>query len=568
MLVLLCVATRVRTNWTDLQIAGDWPWFFRHATELAYGLDRTGQPPYLYTSAPSLVFALLSRLIDDPTRMLQAWSVWGSLAAPVSYLATRRLAGPAAGVAVGLLVAFSCGDVAVTTGIKSPYAVSLFTACLALGLLAARSRRPWGPPLMVTGALMAACHHVGLAPMATLACLLAGANLYTFRHRHTRTAAATAAVAAFLVVGFVVLEDGANLRADLAAFDTRYPTSSPQVLSEEPRPGTVAAWWEIVVSQRHPFGTRARAGLNANTVVVILLGVTTLAGCIASIIASQRELRTTRRRARERIIAKVLLDDPVLQLLALFLAGLLPYLRLATSRGHFEAHHLVALLPLSATAVVAAARLIVPARPKLLRRVTPAAVVVAWIGLVEYANHTSFDPICGAWSTTTRLWKPFERCDDPDAESLEPRPPTDDETYSFASAADLAVAIRADARRSDQRPVVFGWFDTRPWAEPGLYVNLVQELALSSWSTFDLAPACYLVVRGEDAGMVDAGQPLPAPDAPFAVFAYPDCEALGALQPWLCDPSLRRVVSRRQDGASFPNTVMPCASSGFRGDGS
>ena len=556
MVVVLYVSAWIRTNWADLAVTADSPWFQRRSNELAYGLQLTGRAQYLYTSIPCLLFGGFLRLFDDPMRMIRAWAVFGSLAAPIAYLAARMLTGRLAGTAVGLLMAFSSADISVVTGIKSPYNISLFTACIALGLVAGTQRRPWGPPMLIFGCAMAVGHHVGLWILAPIVCLLATAHLLTIPLRRVYASALVALALGGLVVYAVAELDGETLFGDVASLEECHPSLTPSGGTEQRR-GLLASSFEILLGD-HPLSDTARCGLNMTPAVVILFLLTSLGGCVVFIAARPRKGATSDGRDRSRWVAAAV----SVQLLVLVIAGIAPYMGMAVKRGYLEYHHLVSLLPLVAVGMVGAARAMAPQRWRWIQATSPAVLVFVWIGLVEIGVDGNL-AACSAAETDSMKSLRNMRSTPPLIDPSLHRSSWPDETYSLLAATTLSNAIRDDARSHDGHPIVFGWFDMYRAGhrdnQPVIFTTHVEELTRSSWRTTGLQHSCYLILRAEDAATVPRGRSLPRePDAHFAAIAFESCDEFISLEETLCDLQSSLEVVGLHKNSPFTIPPLPC----------
>lgn len=554
MLLLLALAARLRAGWGDLYITPDWPFFFQFTNELEQGLRsgaRAGFP--LYTSIPFLLFSLLNLLLDDPVHAVKAWAIVGALAAPVSYLAARGPGGRAAGLAVGVLVAISAGDCRNLTGLETPGPISLFTACAALGLVAGAARRPWGPPLMIFGTAMAIGHHTGLWLMAPLACGLAVLHGLSLSRRDRIVAGAASLVVGGLIVAAVFRLDGARLAIELPEVDSIAGTWGHRTLGQEEHhdlseasAGLLGTSFDLLFASDYPLGEHARFGLNVTPPAALLILVTWLVGCGAFALRAARYLGRPRAAKGRLGVVRLLAAAGDVQLIAMIGVGMVPYLWMASRHLYLLPSHVVAFLPLVAVATVGSARASARLFRPSLRRVLPAVVACAWVGLVEFA------PDRGGWTPAD--------AEHPWIGAL----PLEQSSRSFRSAAVLSEAIRGDARGRGQRPFVYGWFDRTEPHELGAFTALVQEMANASWRTHGLQPACYLVVIDEDAGRIDAGRPVPTqPETPLTVVAFETCAELSSLEPRLCGEEPRAVVHLKGNWPVSADQLLGCATHGL-----
>lgn len=560
MSLVLLGAARFRTGWSDLPINEDWYRFFEFANGLDHLLEFPPDPQMrFYTSIPFLLFAAIVRVFDDPERVLVARATLGALAAPVSYLAARRLAGPGAGIAVGVLVATSAGDCHVQAGLETPGPTSLFTACVALGVVAGTSKRPWGPPLLIFGAAMAVSHHTGLWPLAPLACLIALVQLHGLPRRGKVLAGAAALVLGGSVSVIVVWFDAARLANDLAVLDETARgwgeftlDASDPFSRQDAGHGVPRTFLDLLFTHPCSLGERARFGLNVTPAASLLVVSTSLVGCLLLLL---RVLRHTRRQAGGRRKIAVPYPAEVL-LLALLGAGMMPYVSMAAEHAYLISPHMIAFLPLAAVSVVGSARSTAQYLFPRLGGVFPVAVAGAWFCLVEFAPEPgvlSYKP--PLVERVGRAWAGRE--DPPDRvpdEHAGPRP-----LSSFQAAAALSGSIRGEARGRARRPVVFGWFERDDPGTPRWFTNLVQEMALSGWRTTGLPPACYLVLDEQDVALVDHGRLIPTqPDTPFAVLEFESCGDLAALEEQICGLDSRRTVLGWRSWPPFDGSVLGC----------
>lgn len=509
---LWLLAARLRLAWDDLLIVTDVPWFVHSSNAIALG-ERAPFLQLLYGSVPCGVFALLIRVFQDPIRLLQAWGVLGALSAPVTYLAVRRLAGPVAGFAAGVLMALSTADVALVTGIKSPYVISLFSGIMVLGLVAATLRRPWGVPTMIFGAAMAVAFHLGLWPIAPLVCVLGALHLLRLPRRQAVLSGAVATLLGGLVVAWTAVLDLEHLLGDLDFYRGEYPSQAPSAALDQ-----VVWQLNLLWKQQLAFaGSPALAegihdmffqGLvsTVGTLQLVSAGIWLGAVALAVQLALAWRQRGGLSQARRRQLAIGLAG---LQAWLLLLVGSTLYLRNAWLFDYLQYHHLVALVPVMIVAVVGLLAMAAPPRAWAWS-LLPCALLVGWYQLTS--DTVLFDPRQPASKPAT----------------------TEVGVRSTRTAAQFAVVMRDHAILAGVQPGMVLW---GPWGdshEPWLFVSLVNSFARLAWDADDLPQGCYLATTPRKAGRVPGAARLAEHGDQLVLLALPSCQALSDLDAQVC----------------------------------
>jgi hypothetical protein len=519
-LVLACalvvVAVQVRTAWQDAVLVADWPWFVHSSNAMAMGEP----PPFLqllYSSVPCACFAGLIRLTQDPDRLLWAWAALGALSAPLSYLAVRRIAGPAAGLAAGLILALSSGDAAVVEGIKSPYIISTFTALAALGLVGATQRRPWGSPLLVLGAAMAVGFHLGLWPIVLPVCLLAAVHLLRLRRRQAITSGLVCLLAGGAVLGWVLVADLEHLLGDLAFYQGAFPSQAPAAA------GARALWsLDLLLQQQRALAgwSGLQSGLDgmfmqglASTATSLLL-VAALVWAGLGALAVRLVLALRRRRAGTPPTAdqrwQLTAGYAGLQAWLLVLCGSFIYLKNGWQFDYLEFHHFVSLPPLLLVAVAGLGVALLPARWRWLPSIVPTAAALAWLAL--------------AWGGPLH---PLPRPEAP--------PPRDAHTVRSARTANtMSALVRTDAQGRGVQPGLVLWGPFGDSLEPWLFAALVNAQARLAWDDRSLPHGCYLATTPTLARRIEVGERLLEQPDGLVLIALTSCDDLRALDHRLC----------------------------------
>lgn len=538
---LLLVAIQVRTAWPDAVLSADWPWFVHSSNAIAMGEP----PPFLqllYSSVPCAFFAGLIRITQDPDRLLWAWAALGALSAPLSYLAVRRIAGPAAGLAGGLILALSTADASVVEGIKSPYVISTFTALAALGLVAATQRRPWGPPLLVLGAALAVGFHLGLWPIIPLVCLLAAVHLLRLRRRQALPSGLAALVLGGGVLGWVLVSDLEHLLGDLAFYRGAFPSQAPDGA------GAHALWvLDLLIQQQRALAgwTGLQQGHDAMFLQGLASTVTSLHIVAALIwvgllaLAARLGLTLRRRRAGEPPTAdqrwQLTAAMAGLQAWLLLLCGSFIYLKNGWQFDYLEFHHFVSLPPLLLVAVAGLGLAVLPARWRWLPTTAPAAATLAWLAL--------------GWGSALH---PLPRAEVP--------VPRDAHTVRSARTANaMSALVRSDAQARGLQPGAVLWGPFGDTLEPWLFAALVNAQARLAWDDRSLPPGCYLITTPTLAKRITAGERLLEQPEGLVLIALPSCEDLSALDRRICGTT----GSRRWRG---DNGGPPMAETAFLDD--
>ena len=538
MVAVLVIAVQVRTAWQDATIVADWPWFVHSANSIALG-DRAPFLQLLYSSVPCAVFAGLIRLVPHPDRLLWAWAALGACTAPIGYLAVRRLAGPAAGLGAGLILALSSGDASVVEGIKSPYVISTLTALAALGLVGATQRRPWGPPLLVFGVAMAVAFHVGLFPLVVPVCALAAVHLA----RLPRTQALISGLACLLlggvVLGWVLALDLDHLLGDLAFYQSSYPSAAPPGLLDRAR-------WLLGLLEAQQLALAGWPGLipglddmylQGMASTPITLQVAAGVSWLGIVVLSIRGLVAWRARrggapgshaARGQLQAGAV----GLQAWLLLLCGSFVYLKNGWQFDYLQYHHFVSLPPLALTALAGLGVAVLPSRPRWLPALVPTVAIGAWLVLARDA--------------------PLHPLPRPPVQ-LAPRTPV---VRSARTANLVSHLVRTDAKARQHQPGVVLW---GPWgdsAEPWLMAALINAQARLAWAPDDLPPACYLVTTPTLAARVETGRRLLEQPEGLVLIALDSCDELHQLQPLICARSGARRWRDDDVGDPMPETAF------------
>ncbi len=532
--VLAVVAGQARLAWVDLGISVDWTWFVESSNSLAQG--RAHQyVQYLYTSVPCVIFAGFIEVLHDPMRLMKAWALLGALCAPLTYLAVRRVAGPVGGMAAGWILAVHYDNVVTVTGIKSPYAIATWTALAALGLAASTQRRPWGPPLFVLGAALAIGHHLGLWLLTPAVVVLACLHIARLRGRQRWLSAGLSLALGAAVLGIVLAFDLTRLLEEIPDYRARFGSPQGSMASG-------AATFMGLLLGRVPalHGERLLSGLASTTTSLRLLGGVAAAGIVVT--AGRLAWLWRRRRAGAEPLPaqRPVLEASAVGLQALLLLGLGACLYLANMVGndYFENHHVVALVPILALAMGGLARGLASARLGAWGALIPSIALAGW------------------------LWQIMPHLMPLPAPAISP---AQFEVHSFRNAAEVAVAIRDDARAMGRQPGLLLWTRRPDQVTPWLLPDLANELARLDWRGDDLPPACYVVhQRGLDARL-GAGRAIPLSHVTgLSLRAFDDCSQLAPLEGILCGGLDRSSLWRGQqwtgkaDATAFLDQVLPC----------
>ncbi|MCB9791379.1 MAG: hypothetical protein H6741_01515 [Alphaproteobacteria bacterium] len=318
-LVALCLAL-IALRWRldalpHAAVDKDWAWFLRVARQQAWGQAWSGPGMFMYPTPAPLAFGLLGRLTGSGGGALLAWTALAALAAPVCFLATRRLAGIPAGVLAALTLMVSATQAWLGVGLKSPYLISLASAGVALGLTVG-ARRVWAPAWTAFWATAMLALHVGTALGAALAVALSLGMAWRLPRGRTRRLGGLAWLAAALPIPARILT--VDLERLLA--DARLHTESGGILDTAP-----AALLRLRVEDSLSLGLAH---------VPWLAGLGAL-GFLAFLVQLRRRDAAWRRRGWAAAAVT-----------AVGLAGVAPYLYQLRALDYFEVHHLAGLVPL------------------------------------------------------------------------------------------------------------------------------------------------------------------------------------------------------------------------------
>jgi hypothetical protein len=533
MIGLLAVAVQARWAWADLGIDVDWLWFVESSNHLAQGRAHD-YVQFLYTSVPCLIFAGFIELFDDPWRLLKAWAVLGALSAPLAYLAVRRAAGPLAGLAAGWILATQMDNALTVTGIKSPYAITTWSALAMLGLVGATQRRAWGPPLLILGTALTVAHHLGAVMLVPLVLALALVHLVRLPSPRRWLSAGACLLLGGVVLGLVLSLDLSRLLGELGEYQQRFGTDRGSLLQGA---ASFVALLGGHIPQVH--GERIMSGLACTSRSLQLMGITSALGLAA--LALRLGLRW---RARAADASAAPPSDPGLEaswvgLQALLLLGLgaTPYLANLAEHDYFESHHVVALVPILLLALAGLARGLAPTRLGAWGALVPAAVLGGWLWWVQGA----------LLAVPTPLDTPVMM-----------------EMHSFQNSAALARAMRADAEPRGRQPGLLLWTRRPESFSPWMLPDLANELARLDWDARELPQSCYVALDRSLDRKLGAGRLIPLGEGvPLSLRAFDNCEELTALAPILCgeprallwrgEPSHRQV-----DTTAFLDAILPC----------
>lgn len=495
-LALYGLAAWTRLSWLpDLSIDPDWAWFMRVGSQTGHGEAWVGPAMFMYSTLPSLLFGLLARLMGDGPSTIVVWTALGGLAAPLTLLAVRRVAGLPPGVVAGLVIALSDTQIWVTVGLKSPYFVALASALLALGLAEAVARRPWGALLASQGATLMASLHIGLAPAGAFAVLAALALLVRLPGRRARLVGLAGWLLGTLpITAWVLYVDRSRLLRDLAIHAADPWTSE----------GDTA---ELL--------TRVEQGLSLTMDTGrVLLGLG-----LAGLLLAPLYLRWRRSRDpaealssyREGLTASALVG-------ATFVLSLAPYLYQVKALHYFEVHHAVGCVPLGLVALSGLARALGPPRPALLGAGIAALTLAPWLADARDLHWT--------------------------------RPPQKNPLRDWPVQRALAEAIRAAS--GPAQPVVLAWLDEGRGHDPETVTRVLSELVRVGPYTEREAPTCFVltdaVARADLPGMAVL---LELPDEAGLLLADPGCAVLPTLSSRLCSKPEDRLLGLRHDYGGY-----------------
>lgn len=413
----------------------DWTWFLRVGSQVGHGQAWVGPAMFMYPTFPCLLFGLMARLCGDGPTTILAWTLLGSLAAPLTLLAVRAIAGLPAGVVAGLVVALSATQIWVSTGLKSPYIVGLATALLALGLAGATARRPAGLLLGAAGAALMSTLHIGLLPATALALVLLLLHLPRLPGAGARLLGLGGLLlGAGPIAGWSLYVDRARLLRDLS------------VHAAEPWRSSVD---HAELLRRLETGVSLRLSTAEDLLPLAALGL--LLALLLQLLLRRREEALDRRVRAERALV-------ALQCGLLTAAGLGPYLYQLDALHYFEAHHAVAVVPLGLAALAGAASAWTPRRLRPLGLLLGALLLLPWLR----------DALEVPW----------------------PRPPQPNRLLDWSVQRALAERIRAEAGQA--QPVVVGWFSDELRVDPVTPVRVLSELVRVGPYLEGREPTCFL----------------------------------------------------------------------------
>jgi hypothetical protein len=533
MIGLLVVATQARWAWADLGIDVDWLWFVESSNHLAQGRAHD-YVQFLYTSVPCLIFAGFIELFQDPWRLMKAWAVLGALSAPVVYLALRRVAGPLAGLAAGWVLATQMDNVVTVTGIKSPYAITTWSALALVGLVGASQRKAWGVPLLILGTALTVAHHLGAGLLVPLVLMLSVVHLLRLPSPQRWFAAGAALLAGGVVAGLVLGLDLTRLLGELAEYEQRFGTDRGSLLQG-------ATSFVALLCGRIPevHGERIMSGLACTPGSLRLLGATASIGLLALTARLVLRWRARGDGAESHPPRDRGLEAGMIGLQGLLMLGLgaTPYLANLVEHEYFESHHVVGLVPFLLLTLAALSRGLAPARLGAWGALLPAAVMGAWLWLVQGALLSVPTP-----QDTPVLM----------------------ELHSFQQAAEVARAMREDAEERGRLPGLLLWTRRPETFTPWMLPDLANELARLDRDDSALPQACYITLdRGLDRTL-NAGRVVPlAEGSPLTLRAFDNCDELSALEPILCGhahAALWRGESSHRfvDPTGFLDALLPC----------
>ena len=383
-LLLFLAASQVRLELLPgASVHGDWVHFLRSSNQLALGLPASGSPPPLYTTWPYLFFAGAIELFSDPRRVFMAWAVLAAAAVPVTFLACRRVGGPVAACLAAAVVMVGPMQIFTSIGVRPPYFISLFTALAVLGLGAATARRVWGVPLLVFGLAGANVLHLGLWLMSALGLVFGLVHLSRLPWKRALAAAFSAALAGGAFAGVVVHFDYARLyhQAQIVLHGALMFRPPPDASPER-------VLWQLLL------------GLDMREDAFLLLLVLAL---VAVAVALLRAVLGWWARRRDTGLAALSADHEQrqaawtgVQALLLAMAGAWPYLKLGLEKGHVEAHHFVALVPVVCVALAGLLRGVAPGRWRTLQ------YLAATLGFFVWLARPAFPTTAGRATSSAR----------------------------------------------------------------------------------------------------------------------------------------------------------------------
>lgn len=464
----------------------DWAWFLRVARQQAWGQAWGGPSMFMYPSQAPLAFGLLARLLGSGGAALAAWTALAALAAPLTLLATRRVAGLPAGLLAALTLMVSASQAWIGVGLKSPYLISLAASALALGLV---SRATWAPGWAAFWATALVALHVGVAPGAALGVLFAlGAAWRLPPGRPRRLGLGGWAVGATLIPAHLVWVDLRRLTADARLHLERggiLDTVDPALHAQRLEQG-------LSLRMEH---------------AELLLGCGLLAGLLFGV-----WLWRARPEPEEPWRAQGLASARVA---AVGLAALSPYLYQMRALDYLEVHHLPGVVPLLLVGLAGLTRAAAPPGFGGLGAAAAALALVPW--------YLDSGGMSGALHGV-----------------VEGRHPV-------AHARALEGAIRAASPGQD--PVVIGWVERGASEDRATFTRTVAELVqVGPWRE-GLPPTCFVLSDTPEAGFIDEDLALLAHPEGSAwwLLEDPGCRATLDVGVDLCGVAREKVLVLRDD---------------------